>query len=261
MTRSNNNERIRLIRRVADTPNGELLVSDVGDDEEAMGVRAALRDGLITLDQRDGDFARARLTTTGTFDAAVEAHFRKMGAKDNVGHLSFMYPLRLATLAGDLLVDMNGTWVAMRFVQVDSAKKLLPHCLHDRLNQFSGKYNVEFSDEECANLICVTEMINSLLEAVRKPEDLGWHPDGVDEHGRKRWRRGKWLVSAFYNRGLLVPPSLVTTRRKPRPSGWSAEHDDDDAGIEGAPDPISAGSLKDAKTRVDARYFRTTARE
>lgn len=101
------------------------------------------------------------------FDAAVEELLRGMGATDNEGYLSNMYPLRLETDVGDLLADVNGTWVAMRFEDVERAKQRLPHEMHDRLNRFSGKYNVHFSDDAVGDLEGVRRTIVSVLEPVR----------------------------------------------------------------------------------------------
>jgi hypothetical protein len=100
------------------------------------------------------------------FDVAVEEHLREKGATTNEGYLSNMYPLRLPTDVGDLLVHANGSWVAMRFVDVERAKQRLPHGFYDRLNQFSGKYNAHFSDDGVGDLECVRRTLDSMLADV-----------------------------------------------------------------------------------------------
>lgn len=102
------------------------------------------------------------------FDKAVETHLRQMGAADNDGYLSNMYPLRLDTEAGPLLAVSNGTWVAMRFEDVERAKGLLPHGYSDRLNEFSGKYNVHFEDDRIADLEGCLRVLDALLIPVRR---------------------------------------------------------------------------------------------
>jgi len=100
------------------------------------------------------------------FDQAVEKHLRGLGATDNEGDFRNMYPLRLPTDVGDLLAHPNGTWVAMRFADVDRAKQRLPHGFHDRLNGYSGKYNVHFADDAVGDIACVLRTIDSMLRDV-----------------------------------------------------------------------------------------------
>jgi hypothetical protein len=63
------------------------------------------------------------------------------GAQENRLFLWSMYPLVLETTVGPLLVHGHGNWVAMRFVDLERAKALLPHGRMDPLNPYSGKYN------------------------------------------------------------------------------------------------------------------------
>lgn len=83
------------------------------------------------------------LKLEGEFDARLrELLAEHFDAVPNEGFLSNMYPLALETRAGTLLVSPNGSWVAMRFLDVERAKTLLPHRLMEGpLNPYSGKYN------------------------------------------------------------------------------------------------------------------------
>lgn len=82
------------------------------------------------------------------FDQALRERLAaRFGATRNDGFLRNMYELKLETKAGTLLVQPNGDWVAMRFLDVDRAKTLLPHRLMEGpLNPYSGKYNSLFLD-------------------------------------------------------------------------------------------------------------------
>lgn len=100
------------------------------------------------------------------FMEAVEARLREIGAADNEGEWKFMYPLCLETEVGDLVIHVHETWVAMRFADVERARQRLPHGFYDRLNRYSGKYNVHFSDDGVADLECVFRTIDGALADV-----------------------------------------------------------------------------------------------
>jgi hypothetical protein len=90
----------------------------------------------------------------------------RFGAVRTCGYLSNMYELALETGVGPLLVQPNGDWVAMRFVDVDRAKAVLPHRLEDPLNPHSGKYNSMIFDDSLpvqARLDIVQNMIEKVL--------------------------------------------------------------------------------------------------
>lgn len=83
------------------------------------------------------------------FDQQLREVLRdRFAAVPNEGFLSNMYELSLETKVGTLLVQPNGYYVSMRFVDVDRAKALLPHSSGDVLNPFSGKYNSPYFDAE-----------------------------------------------------------------------------------------------------------------
>lgn len=100
------------------------------------------------------------------FDEAMEEVLRSRGAVENTGWLSNMYPLRLPTEAGDLLAVTNGTWVAMRFEDVERAKTVLPHGYGDRLNRYTGKYNIHFHEHGVGDLDYCRRRLEVVLEPV-----------------------------------------------------------------------------------------------
>lgn len=55
--------------------------------------------------------------------------------------------LVIETTAGVLGITPMGDWIAGRFLDVDRAKRVLPHGNLDRLNAFSGKWNFHFGTE------------------------------------------------------------------------------------------------------------------
>jgi hypothetical protein len=90
----------------------------------------------------------------------------RFGAGTNTVHLAGMYELALETEVGPLLVEPNGSWAAMRFVDVERAKTRLPHRLMEGpLNPFSGKYNSMIFDDDLpvqARLDIVQNMIEQV---------------------------------------------------------------------------------------------------
>lgn len=89
----------------------------------------------------------------------------RFGASRNEGYLSNMYELRLETKAGTLLVQPSGSWVAMRFVEVERAKEILPHRREGPLNPFSGKYNSLFLDE-VEDIEARVDIVQNMIERV-----------------------------------------------------------------------------------------------
>jgi hypothetical protein len=73
----------------------------------------------------------------------------RFGAVRNEVYLGNMYELALATEVGPLLVQPNGSWVAMRFVEVERAKMRLSssYLAGYDFNSYSGKYNSVFLDD------------------------------------------------------------------------------------------------------------------
>lgn len=104
------------------------------------------------------------------FMVAVEAFFREIGAKDNEGEWKGMYPLRLETEAGGLVIHVYETWVAMRFEDVEWAKNFVPHQFKDPwgMNPYSGKYNIHFGNDGVTDLDICLAQIESKIRPVRR---------------------------------------------------------------------------------------------
>ena len=98
------------------------------------------------------------------FNEVMAAHLRERGATTNEGKFSGWYMLSLETRAGPLVANLHGTWIAMRFVDVDRAKAILPHSLHDQLNGYSGKYNIHYG--EIHDLDCCKRVLDRALGEV-----------------------------------------------------------------------------------------------
>ena len=98
------------------------------------------------------------------FDKEMEAHLRELGAATNEGEFSGWYLLALPTRAGPLVIKTNGTWLAMRFVDIDRARAILPHGQYDQLNGYSGKYNIHYG--EIADLDCCKRILDRALNEV-----------------------------------------------------------------------------------------------
>lgn len=98
------------------------------------------------------------------FDEAMAAHLQERGATTNEGKFSGWYVLSLPTRAGPLVIKANGTWLAMRFVDIDRAKAILPHGQYDQLNGYSGKYNIHYG--EIHDLDCCKRVLDHALRDV-----------------------------------------------------------------------------------------------
>lgn len=103
-----------------------------------------------------------------TFNNAVLDYFLGLGASIE---LRSSYDLILETRhAGALLVSANGNWVAMRFTDVDLARKWVPShgslgpTCRATMNRFSGKYNVHFNTHHSTEH--VISVLQSMLERV-----------------------------------------------------------------------------------------------
>jgi len=99
------------------------------------------------------------------FNEAMTAHLQELGAVTNEGKFSGWYELSLPTRAGPLVIIVNEDWLAMRFVEVDRAKEILPHGQQDQLNGYSGKYNIHYGD--IADLECCKRILDRALDEVR----------------------------------------------------------------------------------------------
>lgn len=106
------------------------------------------------------------------FMAAVEERLRELGAHDNEGWWSFMYPLCIETDAGDLVIHVHETWVAMRFADVERAKGHVPHRLMDPrgMNPYTGKYNAHFGEKGVAQPEACIAYLETMLAPVLSQE-------------------------------------------------------------------------------------------
>jgi len=98
------------------------------------------------------------------FNEAMTAHLRELGAVTNEGEFSGWYKLALPTRAGPLVIIVNDDWLAMRFVDIERARGILPHSHYDQLNGHSGKYNIHYG--EIDDLDCCKRILDRALAEV-----------------------------------------------------------------------------------------------
>lgn len=110
---------------------------------------------------------KKQLRAEAKFNTAVLDHMRSRGARDNdIEGWKNMYSMVIDTQVGPLIFNTNDTWVAMRFVDVERANSVLPHGYGDRLNRYSGKYNIHFGADGIHDVEYCLKQIDRMLEPV-----------------------------------------------------------------------------------------------